>query len=111
MEYLKRKDFHQVLRNEILWGLIPKTLVAKSNPEYQQHTVPMAMKTLECRSFLRGPGILQLETIQKYFNIIKEEPEFKARKENVKDFCREGKTIVLNNCLQSNKVTNIGQLL
>ena len=26
MNYLKRKDFHQVLRNEILWGLIPKTL-------------------------------------------------------------------------------------
>ena len=74
MEYLTRPDFHQVLRNEILWGLIPKTLVAGLNAEYQHHNMDMAMKTLECEGFLRGIGMLQLETIQKFFEIIKEKP-------------------------------------
>ena len=49
------------------------------------------MKTLQHEGFLRGPGLLQLETIQKYFDIIKEEPKFKARKKKVTDFCPDGK--------------------
>ena len=104
------------MRNEILWGLIPKTLSglwlkstsaietsfgvnpishwqAKTENERftQQHDVQIAMKTLQHEGFLRGPGLLQLETIQKYFEIINEEPKFRAQKKNVTDFCTEGK--------------------
>ena len=53
------------------------------------------MKTLQHGGFLRGPGLLQLETIQKYFAIINEEPKFKAHKKKVTDFCSEGKVIYL----------------
>ena len=51
------------------------------------------MKTLQHEGFLRGPGLLQLETIQKYFNIINQEPKFNARKKKVNDFCSEGNGI------------------
>ena len=50
------------------------------------------MKTLQHEGFLRGPGLLQLETIQKYFDIINEKPKFNARKKKVTEFCSEGKT-------------------
>ena len=49
------------------------------------------MNTLEHEGFLRGPGLLQLETIQKYFDIINEKPRFKVHKKMVTDFCSEGK--------------------
>ena len=50
-----------------------------------------AMKTLQYEGFLRGPGLLQLETIQKYYKIINEKPMFQLRKKKVTDFCSEGK--------------------
>ena len=49
------------------------------------------MNTLQHEGFLHGPGLLQLETIQKYFEIIKEEPKFESHKKKVTDFCSEGK--------------------
>ena len=49
------------------------------------------MNTLQHEGFLRGPGLLQLETIQKCFDIINQEPKFKAHKKKVTDFCSEGK--------------------
>ena len=58
----------------------------------QQHDIELAMKVLQCESFLRGPGLLQLETIQKYFEIINEVPIFEVHKKKVTDFCSEGKT-------------------
>ena len=51
------------------------------------------MKSLEHEGFLRGPGLLQLETIQKYFEIINEKPKFKAHKKDLSDFCSEGKLV------------------
>ena len=51
------------------------------------------MKTLEHEGFLRGPGLLQLETIRRYFDIINEKPMFKAHKKKVTDFCSEGKAV------------------
>ena len=115
MQYLKRKDFHQVLRNEILWGLIPKIFSglwfkifyswllnvlkswwkAKTQNQRlaQQHDVELTMKVLQNEGFLRGPGLLQLETIQMYFNIIDEKPRFKVHKKKVTDFCSEGTSI------------------
>ena len=49
------------------------------------------MKTLQHEGFLRGPGLLQLETVQKYFELIGEKPKFKAHNKKVTDFCSEGK--------------------
>ena len=59
----------------------------------QQHDVQMAMKTLEHEGFLRGPGLLQLETVNKFFTIINEKPKFQAYTKNVTDFCNEGELI------------------
>ena len=56
----------------------------------QQHDVQMAMKTLEHEGFLRGPGLLQLETIKTFFAIINEKPKFRAHMKSVTDFCNEG---------------------
>ena len=66
---------------------------AKTEKQYltQQHDVQMAMKTLEYEGFLRGPGLLQLETIKKFFAIINEEPKFKVHAKKVTDFCNAGK--------------------
>ena len=66
---------------------------AKTEKQYltQQHDVQMAMKTLEYEGFLRGPGLLQLETIKNFFAIIKEKPKFKVHTKKVTDFCNEGK--------------------
>ena len=57
----------------------------------QQHSIELAMKTLQYSGFLRGPGLLQLETVQKYFAIIGENAEFKVHKTKVTDFCHDGK--------------------
>ena len=53
----------------------------------------MAMKTLAHEGFLRGPGLLQLETINKFFTIINQKPKFQAYIKNVTDFCNEGELI------------------
>ena len=67
---------------------------AKTEKQYltQQHDVQMAIQTLQHGSFLRGPGLLQVETIQKYFSIINEKPKFKAHKDKISDFCTNGKS-------------------
>ena len=49
------------------------------------------MNTLEHEGFLRGPGLLQLETVQIYFKIIDEKPKFKAHNKKVTEFCSKGK--------------------
>ena len=50
----------------------------------------MAMKTLEYEGFLRGPGLLQLETVNKFFTIINQKPKFQACTKTVTEFCNEG---------------------
>ena len=52
----------------------------------------MAIKTLQYHGFLRGPGLLQVETIQKYFTLINEEPKFKVHKKKIADFCSKGES-------------------
>ena len=51
----------------------------------------MAMKSIGYEGFLRGPGLLQLETIKKFFSIINQEPKFEVHMKKVTDFCQEGK--------------------
>ena len=49
------------------------------------------MKTLKHEGFLRGPGLLQLETIQKFYEILNEPPKFRFHKDTIVDFCKNGK--------------------
>ena len=67
---------------------------AKTEKQYltQQHDIQMAIKTLQHGSFLRGPGLLQVETIQKYFAKINEKPKFKVHKDKITDFCSKGES-------------------
>ena len=54
------------------------------------------MKVLKHDGFLHGPGLLQLETVQKFFEIINdsdEPPKFQFHKEKVVDFCQNGKRV------------------
>jgi len=69
LAFLQRSDLHQILRKEILFGLIPKTVQASPN---QQHGIVHLMKVLENGSFLHeSTGLMRLESINKFANIIK----------------------------------------
>lgn len=93
--------------------LIPKTLAAKTQNQHltQRHDVELAMKTLQYEGFLRGPGLLQLETTQKCFATIKEKPQFQVHKFSIVEFCNQGKRIRVKNYINFIQVTNIGPLL
>jgi len=64
---------HQLLRKEIQFGLIPKTLIASGQDENQGHCIQHAMYRLQYQGFLRKKrGLHQLETIQKFANILEQ---------------------------------------
>ena len=106
-EFLKRKDLHQIVRRELCFGLIPKTLRRKNfrysiayqlnliayntlAGENQQHITRNAFNVLANEGFLRDQGILSLESVQKFYQIIKEEPSNASMMiKNLLSFCNQ----------------------
>ena len=88
-KFLKKKDFHQTLRNEILFAIAPRTL--KSGVE-QRNGVLGVMYSLQYGGFLRDEGFKQLGTMIEMSKIIGQELKFNFRTHSPIDtFCQSGK--------------------
>ena len=93
LRFIQRGNLHQLLRKEIMFGLIPKTTSASST---QQHELKHLMNVLEFGGFLNDiKGLWQLETIQE-FSKISNCPNglpFSIKKEDINIFCRNSECI------------------
>ena len=85
--FLKKKDFHQKLRNEILFAVAPRTLKSDT---VQQSSVMGVMKSLLFGGFLRDEGFKQLGTITELAKIIGHDLKFKLRDNSIDAFCQSG---------------------
>ena len=85
--FLKKKDFHQKLRNEILFAVAPRTLKSDT---VQQNSVMSVMKSLLFGGFLRDEGFKQLGTIIELVKIIGHDLKFKLRDNSIDAFCQSG---------------------
>ena len=65
MRFLKGKSFHQNLRNEILFGLIPKTLKPDSS---QNNPLGHLIDRLKISGYWAKNRILELLTVRKFRN-------------------------------------------
>ena len=69
MEFLLEKHFHQNFRNEILFGLLPKSLQKGVD---QTNSIPHLIDTLQYRGLLRKErGLEGLPTVRKFLELIK----------------------------------------
>ena len=97
LRFIQRGNLHQLLRKEIMFGLIPKTTSASST---QQHELNHLMNVLEFGGFLNDiKGLWQLETIQEFskiFNCSNGLP-FSIKKEDINTFCRNSECIIKTN--------------
>ena len=86
-DFLQKGNFHQNLRNEILFGLTPTTLKACKD---QQQTINYVTNTMLFGSFLRQHGLKSLATINAFEAIISEEVNFKCKTESIASFYQSG---------------------
>ena len=70
IEYLKKKNFHQLLRSEILFQLTPKTMAPGPS---QKYVLQELCDVLIGSGFLRGQGFRELGTVKKLESILEEE--------------------------------------
>ena len=71
LKFIKRGNLHQLLRKEIMFGLVPKTVSASAA---QQHEVGHLMSVLENGSFLTDiKGLWRLETIKEFSKLLSPE--------------------------------------
>lgn len=87
LKFLKKPNFHQTLRNEILFGVAPRTL--KSDAA-QKNGVYSVMSSLRYGGFLRDEGFKQLGTLVEMMKIFKSELNFNFEKPTVDQFCQSG---------------------
>ena len=87
MKFLKRKTFHQTLRNEILFAIAPRTL--KSDLA-QRNTVMCVMNSLRYGGFLRDEGFKQLGTMIEMSKVCNEELRFNFKACGINTFCQSG---------------------
>ena len=92
---------HQIVRREICFGLIPKTLKREYSllnlikttfpaSEFQNHFLTNAFNILVNGGFLRDQGILSIESVQTFYKFLGQEPEEASlRVANVLDFCNQ----------------------
>ena len=67
-QFIQEKRFHQNLRNEILFGLLPKSLLKGAD---QTNSVSHLIDTLQYRGYLRRErGLERLPTIRKFMKLI-----------------------------------------
>ena len=91
-KFIRRGNLNQLLRKEIMFGLVPKTASASAA---QQHEVGHLMSVLEFGGFLSDiKGLLRLETIKEFSKILNVQNglPFVVREENIDAFCRNSKT-------------------
>ena len=86
-KFLHEGNFHQNLRNEILFGLTPTTLKACKE---QIQTLNYVVNVMQCGGFLHDNGLKSLATIIAFENIIEEEVTFKSKAENITSFFQSG---------------------
>ena len=94
LKFIKRGNLHQILRKEIMFGLVPKTVSASAT---QQHEVAHLMKVIEFGGFLTDlKGLWQLETIKEFSKLFGSPNglPFVVKKENIDEFCRNSKMSV-----------------
>ena len=84
--------FHQKLRNEILFTLLPRTLAPKTpeERESQKATLEDVVKRLAFRSLLFDEGIKQLGTIIEFERLTAQKWNFRLRNVPIEKFCNDG---------------------
>ena len=88
MAFLRKKTFHQTLRNEILFTVAPRTL----RPGVEQNEAVLGvMNSLVCGGFLRNEGFKLLGTMIEMTKVSDEELRFRMISCTIDDFCRSGK--------------------
>ena len=87
LDFLKKKTFHQTLRNEILFAIAPRTL---HSDVAQQNMVLGVMKSLLFGGFLRNEGFKQLGTIIELIKIIGFDLKFNFKSSPIDAFCQSG---------------------
>ena len=87
MEFLMRKNFHQILRNEILFTLAPRTL---KSGVVQRNGVLGVMNSLRFGGFLRNEGFKQLGTMIEMSKVCNEELRFNFKACGINTFCQSG---------------------
>ena len=87
-DFLHKPNFHQNLRNEILFGLTPTTLKACVD---QRQAINDVANTMLSGGFLREHGLKSLATILAFEAIIKKEVIFKCKTENITSFFQSGR--------------------
>ena len=93
LSFLKTDNFHWILRNEILFGLIPKTIDCNG---LQHHLISNLLDVLKNGGFLRGQGIMQLESVRRFYEIIDEKPDLIVKQNTIPNFCRKVSQYDLN---------------
>ena len=86
LKFIKRGKLNQLLRKEIMFGLVPKTVSASAA---QQHEVGHLMSVLENGSFLSDiKGLWRLETIKEFSKLLNVPNglPFVVREENIDAF-------------------------
>ena len=90
MNLLKKKTFHQTLRNEILFALAPRTLKSGA---VQRNAVMNVMNSLQHGGFMRDEGFRQLGTIFEFIKIIGHNLKFSLKSSPVDVFCQTGELV------------------
>ena len=92
MDFLRKERFHQNFRNEILFGLFPKSLQKGAD---QTNSIPHLIDTLQYRGYLRKErGLEKLPTIRRLMNILKMSqisPSFQLNVMRLDDFVHRSK--------------------
>ena len=86
--YSEMRSFHQTLRHEIHFALVPRTF--ESGLE-QRAPLDEVGNLLTEKGFLRDQGLNQLGTIRKFCKIINEPLHFQYKKLAIEDFCSQSK--------------------
>ena len=87
ISFLKKKNFHQTLRNEILFAIAPRTL---TSGVVQQNSVLGVMNSLLRGGFLRDEGFKQLGTIIELIKIIGFDLKFALKSSRIGVFSQTG---------------------
>ena len=90
LAFLKKKTFHQTLRNEILFAVAPQSL--KSCVE-QRENVLKVMDSLVCGGFLRDEGFKMLGTMIEMTKVSDEDLIFSLISCTIDQFCQSGKLL------------------
>ena len=87
LDFLKKKTFHQILRNEILFAVSPRTLESGLT---QRNGVLGVMYSLLYDGFLRNEGFKQLGTMIEMSKISGEQLQFSFKANKIDAFCQSG---------------------